>query len=187
MTASPNPTPTAPHEQTGATDKRRTAAHSGRLWGTRAQDWADLQERQFSAAYNAVFDACALGRDTRYCDVGCGAGMVAMLASERDARVSGLDAAESLLTIARARVPSGDFRVGDLEDQPNVISRWNDISNKTGLALGSEVAAEVVHLRANDGRSVALAPYVSGTAAGQFHAPTRTRSSGTFLRSKPLR
>jgi hypothetical protein len=37
-----------------------------------------------------------------------------------------------------------------------------------GLALGSEVAAEVVRLRANDGRSVALAPFVSGADAGQF-------------------
>ncbi|MDZ7591260.1 MAG: phosphatase PAP2 family protein [Rubrivivax sp.] len=39
-----------------------------------------------------------------------------------------------------------------------------------GLALGSEVAAEVVRLRADDGRMVALAPYVSGTAPGQFRA-----------------
>jgi hypothetical protein len=39
-----------------------------------------------------------------------------------------------------------------------------------GLALGSEVAAAVVRLRANDGRNVALAPFVSGTAAGQFRS-----------------
>ncbi len=46
-----------------------------------------------------------------------------------------------------------------------------DSAGKTlGLALGSEVAMEVVRLRANDGRSVALAPYVSGTAAGQFRS-----------------
>ena len=36
-----------------------------------------------------------------------------------------------------------------------------------GLALGSEVAAAVVRLRANDGRLVALTPYASGTAPGQ--------------------
>ncbi len=39
-----------------------------------------------------------------------------------------------------------------------------------GLALGGEVAAEVVRLRANDGRSVALAPYVSGAGPGEFRA-----------------
>lgn len=44
------------------------------------------------------------------------------------------------------------------------------VAKTRGLALGSEVAAGVISLRANDGRSVALAPYVSGTAAGQFRS-----------------
>lgn len=39
-----------------------------------------------------------------------------------------------------------------------------------GLALGSEVAAGMVKLRAHDGRDVALAPYVSGTGAGSFRS-----------------
>jgi hypothetical protein len=39
-----------------------------------------------------------------------------------------------------------------------------------GLALGSEVAAAVVSLRANDGRSVVLAPYASGTIPGRFRS-----------------
>jgi SAM-dependent methyltransferase len=77
-----------------------------------------VQEGQFSAAYGAVFDACGVARDTRYCDVGCGSGMAALMASQRGAAVSGLDAAESLLAIARARVPSADLRVGDLEELP---------------------------------------------------------------------
>jgi hypothetical protein len=37
-----------------------------------------------------------------------------------------------------------------------------------GLALGAEVAAAIVANRANDGRSVTLAPYVPGTAPGKF-------------------
>ena len=39
-----------------------------------------------------------------------------------------------------------------------------------GLALGSEVAAGMVKLRAHDGRDVALAPYVSDTGAGSFRS-----------------
>ena len=39
-----------------------------------------------------------------------------------------------------------------------------------GLALGAEVAAAVVASRANDGRSVALGPYVSGTTPGKFRS-----------------
>lgn len=118
MTTPPNAATTASPQEPGATDKARTATQNGRLWGARAQDWSAIQEGQFSAAYAAVFDACGVGRDTRYCDVGCGSGMAAMLASGRGAQVSGLDAAESLLAIAHARVPSGDFRVGDLEELP---------------------------------------------------------------------
>lgn len=102
----------------GTNSSPKTSAQNGRLWGARAQDWADVQEGQFRTAYDAVFDACGLGQGTRYCDVGCGAGMAALLAHGRGAQVSGLDAAEGLLGIARTRVPSGDFRTGDLEDLP---------------------------------------------------------------------
>lgn len=37
-----------------------------------------------------------------------------------------------------------------------------------GVAVGNEVAAATLALRANDGRAVVLAPYVPGTAPGQF-------------------
>ncbi len=46
--------------------KPRTAAQNGRLWGARAEDWANIQEGQFSSAYDAVFDACSVGAGTRY-------------------------------------------------------------------------------------------------------------------------
>ena len=55
-----------------------------------------------------------------------------------------------------------------------------------GLALGSEVAAEVVRLRANDGRMVALAPYVSGTAQGQFRAANPNPVFRHFPSVKPF-
>jgi hypothetical protein len=38
--------------------------------------------------------------------------------SYRGALVSGIDAAEGLVAIARERVPDGDFRVGDIESLP---------------------------------------------------------------------
>ncbi len=96
----------------------RTSAANGRLWGARARDWADIQEGQCSAAYEAVFDSLALRPGTKYCDVGCGAGKAALLASRRGAEVSGIDAAESLIGIARERVAVADFRLGDLEELP---------------------------------------------------------------------
>ncbi|MBL8345040.1 MAG: vanadium-dependent haloperoxidase [Rubrivivax sp.] len=55
-----------------------------------------------------------------------------------------------------------------------------------GLALGSEVAAEVVRQRANDGRMVALAPYVSATAPGQFRAANPNPVFRHFPSVKPF-
>lgn len=55
-----------------------------------------------------------------------------------------------------------------------------------GLALGREVAEAVVRLRANDGRSVALAPYVSGTAPGQFRSANPNPVFRHFPSIKPF-
>lgn len=98
--------------------KPRTAGPNGRLWGARAQDWATLQEPTVRPVYDAVLDRLGVASGTRYLDVGCGAGMAAQMAAGRGADVSGVDAAEPLLAIARTRTPGGDFRLGDLEALP---------------------------------------------------------------------
>jgi 2-polyprenyl-3-methyl-5-hydroxy-6-metoxy-1,4-benzoquinol methylase len=51
-------------------------------------------------------------------DVGCGSGEFCELASARGARVSGSDAAEGLVEIARCRLPEADLRVGPIERLP---------------------------------------------------------------------
>jgi ubiquinone/menaquinone biosynthesis C-methylase UbiE len=55
---------------------------------------------------------------TRLLDAGCGAGLLALLASFRGAEVSALDASPGLLAIARQRLPHADVREGDLEALP---------------------------------------------------------------------
>jgi SAM-dependent methyltransferase len=108
--------------------KPKTSTQNGRLWGARARDWAELAERQTRPAYEAVLGRANVGAGTVYLDVGCGAGLAAQLAAERGARVSGLDASEPLLAIARERVPEGDFRLGDLEDLPFEDDRFDVVS-----------------------------------------------------------
>lgn len=95
-----------------------TSTVNGPLWGASAQDWSLIQEGQFRPGYEAALDHCGVGPGTAYLDAGCGAGMAAGIAAERGANVSGFDAAEALLEIARARVPAGDFRTADLEAVP---------------------------------------------------------------------
>jgi len=65
-----------------------------------------------------MLQAASVGTGTRLLDAGCGGGGASVLAAQRGARVCGLDAAEGLLEIARAKVPSGDFRAGDIEALP---------------------------------------------------------------------
>lgn len=47
----------------------------------------------------------------------------------------------------------------------------DDAARRIGVAIGREVAAAVADWRANDGRSVVLAPFVAGDAPGQFRGP----------------
>ncbi|WP_020654845.1 vanadium-dependent haloperoxidase [Massilia niastensis] len=62
-----------------------------------------------------------------------------------------------------ARIPAGDAKT-------------------RGLALGAEVAAGVVANRANDDRSVVLAPYVPGTAPGKFRGVNPVSRFVPFIR-----
>ncbi len=65
-----------------------------------------------------MLNSAEVNQGTRFLDLGCGGGGASVLAAERGASVSGLDAAEALIDIARVRVPVADFHVGDLEALP---------------------------------------------------------------------
>jgi SAM-dependent methyltransferase len=124
--------------------KPPTADINGRLWGARASDWAAIQEGTVRPVYEVVLERTRVTSGTRYLDVGCGAGMAAQIAAARGAQVSGIDAAEALLAIARRRTPGGDFRRGDLEDLPfddrgfDVITGFNSFqyAGNPAVALG---------------------------------------------------
>jgi len=95
-----------------------TAKIQGQIWGTRARDWADVQEGVAIPLYEAVLNKTAVGEGTFLLDIGCGSGIFCEMAAKRGAQVSGIDAAESLLEIARERVIDGDFRIGEMEVLP---------------------------------------------------------------------
>jgi SAM-dependent methyltransferase len=90
----------------------------GPLWGTQARLWAELAEPGQTPFYEAVFDVLDITGSTRLLDVGCGAGLALQLAAARGATVTGLDASEGLISVARRRLPHADIRVGDLEELP---------------------------------------------------------------------
>ena len=99
-------------------DHMGTAIVQGQIWGVRARDWAEVQEGLYAPLFDAVLRETAVGAGTTLLDIGCGSGMFCQMAAKLGAQVSGLDAAEPLLAIARERVPQGDFRAGEMEELP---------------------------------------------------------------------
>lgn len=95
-----------------------SSAVQGELWGRAAHDWASLQEAQHAPFFEAMLDAVGNASGVRLLDAGCGGGGASVLAADRGAIVSGLDASGPLIEIASGRVSDGDFRVGDLESLP---------------------------------------------------------------------
>lgn len=95
-----------------------TSKIQGELWGKAPQGWAEIQEPMHRPLWDAMLNIARVGPGTRFLDVGCGGGGASVLAAKRGAKVSGLDAAEGLITYARERVSNGVFHVGDIENLP---------------------------------------------------------------------
>ena len=89
----------------------------GRLWGTRADEWASTEEQQLPT-YEAAIDRLGIGAEDRVLEVGCGSGVFLRAAADRGAAVTGIDSSERLVELARARAPEAEVSVGDLQALP---------------------------------------------------------------------
>jgi SAM-dependent methyltransferase len=155
-----------------------SATVQGQLWGTGADDWAEVIEPMLRPVHLAVLAALAPLSGLSLLDAGCGAGLALRLAAEQGARVSGLDASAALLDVARGRLPDADLRVGDIEELQyddatfDVVTAYNSIQYasdpKTAVAElarvarpGGRVAIEV------GGDQVEQRPSGHGRRAGQ--------------------
>jgi SAM-dependent methyltransferase len=70
-----------------------------------------------------------------------------VLAAQRGARVSGLDASDALVAIARERVPLGDFRVGDLEALPHDAQTFDAVIACLSVQYAADPLAALRELR----------------------------------------
>ena len=113
---------------------------AGMAWSERALDFAYMFEPFARPVYQTVFDRLAIESGARVLDVACGSGYAAMMAAERGAAVTGLDASERLIEIARVRVPEGDFRVGDMSALPFDSASFDFVSSFSGIFPGWEQA-----------------------------------------------
>lgn len=124
-----------------------TGEANGRIWGLRAADWADVQEPQCAPAYHAVFEKGAVGAGTRLLDAGCGAGMALGLAAQLGAEVSGFDASDALLDIARKRLPDASFALGDLEELPFEDNTFDIVTGFNSFQFAADPVAALSQAR----------------------------------------
>ena len=123
-----------------------SATDQGQLWGKHAEDFATYLEQVGMPLYGAVLDAARVTHGTRLLDAGCGAGLLALLASLRGARVTALDASAALLAIVRARIPQADVREGDLEALPFAAASFDAVAAVNSVFYAADMGAAMSEL-----------------------------------------
>jgi SAM-dependent methyltransferase len=94
-----------------------SAARWGPLWGARPDDWAASEDQQLPTYEEALRHVGPVtGR--RVLDIGCGVGAFLRLVADRGGVPFGIDASETLVELARERLPGADIRVGEMESLP---------------------------------------------------------------------
>ena len=115
---------------------------AGRGWGTRATEWAYLFEPYALPANELLFDRLGVGAGVRLLDIACGSGFAASVAARRGAVVSGIDASEQLVAIAKARAPHADFVSGNMFALPHPDDSFDIATSFNGIWKGCEGALE---------------------------------------------
>ena len=128
------------------------AGDSSNGWSDRAELWAEHWTRLSAPARTAVADAVGIEPGTRLLDAGCGSGEFLALAARRGAVVSGIDAAEGMLALARRKVPGADLRHGDLLRLPYDDDAFEVATAFNAVQFAGDVARAVAELARVAGR-----------------------------------
>jgi SAM-dependent methyltransferase len=102
---------------TSTTQATGSAERHGELWGARSRDWEESEIQQ-DPTYEEAIRRVGISSGQLVLDLGCGTGVFLRAAADRGARAYGLDASETLIELARRRVPDADLRVGDMQFLP---------------------------------------------------------------------
>ena len=88
-------------------DRPSTEAGERGASGRRTRDWAEIQERMLVPLYEAVYERLEIGPGTRLLGLGCGSGLALLIATARGADVTGVDADQERVALARERLLPG--------------------------------------------------------------------------------
>lgn len=129
---------------------------AGDAWGRRARDWACLFEHYARATIDAIFERVGVGPGSSLLDIACGSGYAVREAAARGADVAGIDAAASLVDIARERTPAADLRVGTMFELPWDDESFDAVTAINGIWGGCEQALSEAHRVLRPGGSIGV-------------------------------
>ncbi|WP_043266309.1 methyltransferase domain-containing protein [Streptomyces sp. CT34] len=148
----------------------------------RARDWAEIQERMLVPLYDAAYDRLGVGPGTRLLGLGCGSGLALLLAAARGAQVSGVDADECRLELARERLtPDGMPEVtrlvsGGLADAAPKDAAFTVVTAFHPVGCGSSAGSLTASLAA----AAAMAERGSAVVLGGWGPVERCATSGVL-------
>lgn len=119
----------------------------GALWGTAAEDWATLMEPRQRPLFEAVLANGRFSTGADVLDVGCGSGLFAQFIAARGCRVTGLDASEALLAIARQRTPDAAFHEGDMQALPFPSESFDIVTGMNSFQYAADPRHAIVEAR----------------------------------------
>src|SRR5215207_3950088 len=117
-----------------------SAEHNGHAWGLRARDWSET-ESQMRPSYELAIKRAGLRPGQTVLDAGCGSGAFLRAAADHGAVVSGIDASEALLEIARERVPDADLTLGDVQHLPYADDRFDAVCGFNSFFYADDMVA----------------------------------------------
>ena len=122
-----------------STDQDLVAAQR-ELWGTAPRDWAELAEPENLPLYERMLELADVAAGVELLDLGCGSGLLCRLATERGARVSGIDICPGLLAIAHERAPQADLHDGDISALPFSDRSFDVVTGANALQFAPDPA-----------------------------------------------
>ena len=96
---------------------------------------SDKQKKTDERAKSAVLDLVGNVKHKTVLDCGCGTGRFADLFEQRGARVVGMDTSENMIKIAKKKVPSAEFIIGDVFNMPFKESQFDIVVCSQVLTL----------------------------------------------------
>jgi SAM-dependent methyltransferase len=119
-----------------------SAERWGPRWGAGAADWAATEEQQLPT-YEEAIRRVGIGAGQTVLEVGCGSGVFLRAAADHGAHVTGLDASEALIELARERVPEADLRIGDLQFLPFADGSFDVVAGFNSFFFADDMVAAV--------------------------------------------